>query len=218
MNNTCAHCSIILVQSVLDTVINKSLKAFLCILNKGYRKPQEGSSLVNITSCLPTCTRSSFSTAAVWAHVGTSLCTGTPQFTQKMNRPLFQWGSLISLPLMPPCASIWLWRCVRCEVLGGLCKATQFPKVEKSIRKTCEGLAFLLHADQMQLMLPFLLHVQLARTSEDIGIIMRFAQFSLLEHWQNSARVFHWFYLPNISCGNINLMGTSMYPVVPNGD
>lgn len=84
MNNTCAHCSIMLVQSVLDTVINKSLKAFFCILNKGYRKPWEGSSLVNITSCFPTCTRSSFSTAAVWVCAGRiTVCTGTPQFTQK---------------------------------------------------------------------------------------------------------------------------------------
>lgn len=78
MNNTCAHCSIMLVQSVLDTVINKSLKAFFCILNKGYRKPQEGSSLVNITSCFPTCTQSSFSTAAVWVRVGTSLSAQEP--------------------------------------------------------------------------------------------------------------------------------------------
>lgn len=78
MNNTCAHCSIMLAQSVLDTVINKSLKAFLCILNKGYRKPQEGSSLVNITSCFPTCMRSSFSPAAVWVHVGTSLSAQEP--------------------------------------------------------------------------------------------------------------------------------------------
>lgn len=78
MNNTCAHCSIMLVQSVLDTVINKSLKAFFCILNKGYRKPREGSSLVNITSCFPTCTRSSFSTAAVWVCVGTSLSAQKP--------------------------------------------------------------------------------------------------------------------------------------------
>lgn len=78
MNNTCAYCSIMLVQSVLDTVINKSLKAFFCILNKGYRKPQEGSSLVNITSCFPTCTQSSFSTAAVWVRVGTSLSAQEP--------------------------------------------------------------------------------------------------------------------------------------------
>lgn len=78
MNDTCAHCSIMLVQSVLDTVINKSLKAFFCILNKGYRKPQEGSSLVNITSCFPTCTPSSVSTAAVWVRVGTSLSAQEP--------------------------------------------------------------------------------------------------------------------------------------------
>lgn len=78
MNNTCAHCSKMLVQSVLDTVINKSLKAFFFILNKGYRKPQEGSSLVNITSCFPTCTLSSFGTAAVWVRVGTSLSVQEP--------------------------------------------------------------------------------------------------------------------------------------------
>ena len=79
MNNTCAHCSIMLVQSVLDTVINKSLKAFFCVLNKGYRKPWAGSSLVNITSCFPTCTRSSFTTAAVWVCVGTSLSALEPR-------------------------------------------------------------------------------------------------------------------------------------------
>lgn len=78
MNNTCAHCSKMLVQSVLDTVINKSLKAFFFILNKGYRKPQEGSSLVNITSCSPTCTLSSFGIAAVWLRVGTSLSAQEP--------------------------------------------------------------------------------------------------------------------------------------------
>lgn len=78
MNNTCAHCSIMLVQSVLDTVINKSLKAFFCILNKGYRKPQEGSSRVNITSCFPTCTQRRFSTAAVWVRVGISLSVQEP--------------------------------------------------------------------------------------------------------------------------------------------
>lgn len=79
MNNTCAQCSRMLVQSVLDTVINKSLKAFPCIWNKGYRKPQAGSSLVNITSCLPTCTRSRVSAAAVGAPVGTSISAREPQ-------------------------------------------------------------------------------------------------------------------------------------------
>lgn len=116
---------------------------------------------------------------------------------------------------MLPCASIGLWRGVRYEVLGGLCKATQFLKVEKRIRKTRECLSFPVHVDQMQLLLPLELQVQLAITSEDLGIIMWFAPFSLLEHWQNSAQMFHWFYLPNISCENTNLMGTSMYPVVP---
>ena len=133
-----------------------------------------------------------------------------------MNRPQFQWGSLIILPLLLPCVSTGLWRGVRCEVSGGLYKATQFRKVEKSIRKTWECCC-----------------IPPACWSNAVHTDFRASGPACDSKWrnwynyeihpihpfnidkQNPAQMFHWFYLPNISCRNINLMGTNIYPVVP---
>lgn len=183
MNNTCAHSSMVLVQSVLDAVINQSLQAVSCILNKGYRKPREGSSLANITSWLPTCARSSLSAAAAGVPLAPRRLAGAPRLPRRASGRGSR-GSLVSLPLMRP-GERWALQGVRCRVLGGLCKATQFPnwKLETwecicsphSMWIKCLFVA--LRASPPALI-----------AAEDIALIMRFTPFGLPEHWHAKPR------------------------------
>lgn len=131
-----------------------------------------------------------------------------------MNRLPLQHGSLISLPLMPPWVSSGLRGGVRCEVLGGLSKVPQFHKVEKRLEKP----------DSPRARPP-------AYWSNEVCIDTRAscpacestwrlccnALHSIWPSWTltNKTQMFHLLYLPNISCENINLMGASLYPVVP---
>jgi hypothetical protein len=107
-------------------------------------------------------------------------CAGTPWLTQKMNRPQFQWGSLIILSLMLQCVSMGLWRGVRCEVSGGLLKATQFWKLEKSITKTEECLCTSPACWSNAVYTDVSTSCPACESKEGMGIITWFTPFGLL--------------------------------------